>query len=153
VAVIRQLWRGGYQDHHGRYDTVENARLSTLPPQPPAIMVAASGPRSAELAGRIGDGLVATSANRKVVEKFSAAGGEGKPRYSEAAAKTVTEDALAEDVPCGPDPERHLEAIREYADAGFDHVFVHQIGPDQEGFMRFYEREILPRLDRAQKAA
>ena len=38
--------------------------------------------------------------------------------------RTVTEDALAENVPCGPDPERHLQAIREYADAGFDHVFV-----------------------------
>jgi hypothetical protein len=23
---------------------------------------------------------------------------------------------------------------------------VHQVGPDQEGFFRFYEREVLPRL-------
>jgi hypothetical protein len=28
--------------------------------------------------------------------------------------------------------------------AGFDHVYVHQVGPDQAGFMRFYQREILP---------
>src|SRR5438874_1921006 len=40
VAIIRQLWRGGYQDHHGRHYTVENARLYTLPSRPPAIMVA-----------------------------------------------------------------------------------------------------------------
>jgi hypothetical protein len=26
--------------------------------------------------------------------------------------------------------------IRKYADAGFDHVCVHQAGPDQEGFNR-----------------
>lgn len=50
-----------------------------------------------------------------------------------------------ESVPCGPDPDRHLEAIRKYEEAGFDHVWVHQIGPDQEGFFDFYAREILPR--------
>jgi coenzyme F420-dependent glucose-6-phosphate dehydrogenase len=30
------------------------------------------------------------------------------------------------------------------AQAGLDHVYIHQIGPDQGGFLRFYEREILP---------
>lgn len=58
----------------------------------------------------------------------------------------LTEDDVAEQVPCGPDPERHLAAIREYVDAGFDHVYVHQVGPDQEGFFRFYEDEVLPKL-------
>lgn len=47
---------------------------------------------------------------------------------------------------CGPDPERHLEAIAEFVKAGFDHVYVHQVGPDQKGFMRLYEREILPNV-------
>ena len=58
----------------------------------------------------------------------------------------VTEDQVAETIVCGPDPERHLEAIREYVDAGFDHVYVHQIGEDQEGFFRFFERDVLPKL-------
>ena len=40
----------------------------------------------------------------------------------------------------------HLDAIRKYADAGYEHVYVHQVGPDQEGFFRFYEHEVLPRL-------
>ena len=48
--------------------------------------------------------------------------------------------------PSGPDPEKHLDAIREYADAGYDHVYVHQIGPDQEGGIRFYERQVLPKI-------
>jgi hypothetical protein len=39
-----------------------------------------------------------------------------------------------------------LEALRSAHRAGFDHVCVHQIGPDQEGFTRFYEAEILPRV-------
>jgi hypothetical protein len=48
---------------------------------------------------------------------------------------------------CGPDPERHRAKIREFADAGFDHVYVHQVGPDQEAFLGFYEREVLPAFD------
>jgi len=68
------------------------------------------------------------------------------PRHFEQAAELVTPDALAEKLPLGPDAERHLDAIRKYVDAGFDHVYVHQIGPDQEGFFRFYEREVLPKL-------
>jgi hypothetical protein len=51
---------------------------------------------------------------------------------------------VAEAVVCGPDPDRHREAIDEFEQAGFDHVYVHQVGPDQDGFIRFYEREILP---------
>jgi hypothetical protein len=39
-----------------------------------------------------------------------------------------------------------VTAIREYADAGYDEVYVHQIGPDQEGFFCFYEREVLPKI-------
>jgi G6PDH family F420-dependent oxidoreductase len=66
------------------------------------------------------------------------------PRHFEQATSAVTEDQIAEAIVCGPDPARHRAAIAEYENAGFDHVYVHQIGPDQEGFLRFYEREILP---------
>jgi coenzyme F420-dependent glucose-6-phosphate dehydrogenase len=68
------------------------------------------------------------------------------PTHFEQAAQMVSPDDLAESLPLGPDPERHLESIRQYLDAGYDHVYVHQIGPDQEGFFRFYERDILPKL-------
>jgi coenzyme F420-dependent glucose-6-phosphate dehydrogenase len=66
--------------------------------------------------------------------------------HYEAVAELVSEEDVAESVVCGPDPDRHLEEIRAFEKAGFDHVFVHQIGPDQEGFLRFYEREIIPKL-------
>jgi G6PDH family F420-dependent oxidoreductase len=68
------------------------------------------------------------------------------PEDFEEAAEMVDEDDVAEVIACGPDPERHLEMIREFEKAGFDHVYVHQVGPDQEGFFRFYEREILPKV-------
>nr|WP_273889283.1 hypothetical protein [Rubrobacter naiadicus] len=56
----------------------------------------------------------------------------------------MTEEMVAEAVPCGPDPERHRQMIREYLEAGYDEIYIQQIGPQQEGFFRFYEREILP---------
>jgi coenzyme F420-dependent glucose-6-phosphate dehydrogenase len=68
------------------------------------------------------------------------------PRHFEQAAEVVREDDVAGSVVCGPDPEAHLEAIRSYVDAGYDHVYLHQVGPDQEGFFRFYEREVLPKV-------
>jgi hypothetical protein len=49
------------------------------------------------------------------------------PEHFEQATELVTEDMLAEAIPCGPDLERHAEAIQEYADAGVDELYVHQI--------------------------
>ena len=66
------------------------------------------------------------------------------PSHFEQAAEMVDQESIAKVITCGPDPERHLQAIQEYVDAGFDRVYVHQVGADQVGFMRFYEREILP---------
>ena len=68
------------------------------------------------------------------------------PRHFEQAAQLVGEDDVAETVVCGPDPERYLEQIREYAQAGYDHVYLHQVGRDQEGFFSFYERELKGRI-------
>jgi hypothetical protein len=66
------------------------------------------------------------------------------PSHFEQASQLVSEDALAEVIPCGPDPERHLASIRQYLDAGFDEVYVSQIGDDQAGFFDFYRRELDP---------
>lgn len=69
------------------------------------------------------------------------------PAHFEQAASLVTEDMVAEQIACGPDPERHVQAIRRYLDAGFDEVYVNQVGPDQAGFLDFYRRELRPRLE------
>ena len=62
---------------------------------------------------------------------------------------SITEDQVAEAIPCGPDAAVHLEKIRAYVEAGYDHVYLHQVGPDQEGFMAFAEKELLPELTRS----
>jgi len=76
-----------------------------------------------------------------------------QPADFEELALLVNEDDVARAVVCGPDPERHVEAIRRFAQTGFDHVYLHQVGPDQEGFFGFVERELMPRLRPAGSAA
>jgi G6PDH family F420-dependent oxidoreductase len=68
------------------------------------------------------------------------------PQHLEQASELVTETMLAEQVPCGPDIERHLDAIRAYANAGFDELYVQQIGPEQDRFFEVYRNQVLPRL-------
>jgi coenzyme F420-dependent glucose-6-phosphate dehydrogenase len=185
IEVIRLLWEGGEQTHRGRHYTVDHARLYTLPDEPVPIAVAAAKPQAAEVAGRLGDGLVNTVPDEEIVAAYREAGGDG-PRYGQvrlcwaqdedaakeavhalwrhsglggtlnqelprpsdfdAAAAGVTVEQATADVPCGPDPEPVLEAIRAWERAGFDRIALHQVGPDQEGFFRFFERELQPRL-------
>ena len=66
------------------------------------------------------------------------------PAHFEQVVPMVTKEKVAEEITCGPDVKQHIDAICEYVDAGYDHVCVHQIGPDQSGFMNFYQREVLP---------
>ena len=186
VRVIRLLWQGGPQTYHGCYYTVENAQVYTLPDDLPPVLVAASGPKAAEAAGRLGDGLISTAPQESLSERFEAAGGAGKPRYGQLtvcwakdeasaqrtahtywpnaglkgelsqelptpahfaqASQLVREDDVAQRIVCGPDPARHIDKIQEFAEAGYDHVYVHQVGPDQEGFFHFYSQEVLPKL-------
>jgi coenzyme F420-dependent glucose-6-phosphate dehydrogenase len=75
------------------------------------------------------------------------------PRHFEQAIGLVTREGVAERVICGPDPSRYVEAIERYANAGFDHVCLHQVGPDQAGFFRFFETELGPRVTEMGSAA
>jgi G6PDH family F420-dependent oxidoreductase len=64
----------------------------------------------------------------------------------EAAVSNVRPQDVAKQVACGPDPERHVAQIRKYAEAGFDHLVLVGVGPDQEGFLRFWQDELAPRV-------
>ena len=68
------------------------------------------------------------------------------PSDFEAAAGMVEPEDLAESTPHGPDPRPYLEQIRKYEDAGFTHVFIHQIGSNQDEFAGFAARELMPAL-------
>src|SRR4051812_35688077 len=58
VGVIRDLFAGHNVNHRGDFSGVETAQLSPLPVVPPPIYLAAGGPKSAELAGRVADGMI-----------------------------------------------------------------------------------------------
>jgi G6PDH family F420-dependent oxidoreductase len=66
------------------------------------------------------------------------------PRHFEQATALVTEQQISDALACGPEPDEHIAAIGELVEAGFDEVYVSQIGPDHDGFIEFYAREILP---------
>jgi G6PDH family F420-dependent oxidoreductase len=67
------------------------------------------------------------------------------PEHFEQASELVTEEMVAADVPCGPDVDKHLEAIRAYEEAGFDELYINQIGPEQDEFFAAYREQVLPR--------
>jgi coenzyme F420-dependent glucose-6-phosphate dehydrogenase len=185
IEVIRLLWQGGFQSFRGEFYEVEQARLYTLPDEPPPLLVAASKPLAAELAGRSGDALISVAPDHETIEQFEQAGGSGKPKYGQitvcwaesedAGRKTIKEvwpnaglpgdlsqelatpilfeqacELVREEylttLPAGPDPEPYLESLREYEQAGYTHIYLHQIGRDQEGFFRFWRDELEPRL-------
>jgi hypothetical protein len=75
------------------------------------------------------------------------------PVNFDAATRTVRLEDVAELVPHGPDPQRYVQAIGKFLDAGFENVAVVQAGPDQEGFIRFWERELAPALKQTTRAA
>jgi G6PDH family F420-dependent oxidoreductase len=189
VEVIRTLWRGGTQDHRGRYYTVENARIYDLPEHQPRIVISGFGAHSTKLAARIGDGFCATFPSGDLVELFRREGGDGKlvagamkvcwderedraratahrvwpsellpgelgqvlptPAHFEQACRLVSEEMVAEAIPCGPDLERHMQLMGRYAEAGFDELYVQQIGGGHDRFFELYADEVLPRFGEA----
>src|SRR5207237_1021197 len=75
-----------------------------------------------------------------------------RPADFEAAAGPITMEKSTKDAPVGPDPEPYVKAIQKCIDAGFDHVGLHQVGPDQEGFLKFWEKELRPVLEHQKTA-
>ncbi|MFC5789238.1 TIGR03557 family F420-dependent LLM class oxidoreductase [Agromyces tardus] len=68
------------------------------------------------------------------------------PANFEASARYVREEDVAGQMPCGPDAAKHLAAIRQYEQAGYDHVVLMNNGSDPDGFLDFFARELKPQL-------
>ena len=66
------------------------------------------------------------------------------PRHFEQAAELVTEESTRESVPAGPDPDVHIEALREYEKAGYDELYVANMGPHWNDMIEGYGRDVLP---------
>jgi G6PDH family F420-dependent oxidoreductase len=186
IEVIRKLWTGEVVSHDGEHYRVRHARLYTRPSEPPPILVSGFGPKSVDLAARVGDGYCITGPDSELISRYRSNGGEGKPVHAgtkvcygpdeaearrtvhriwpnealpgelaqilptpehfEQATSLVTEEMIGESVPCGPDLERHIEMIREHADAGVDELYVQQVGGGHDEFFAAYARDVLPQF-------
>jgi coenzyme F420-dependent glucose-6-phosphate dehydrogenase len=184
VDIIRFLWEGRTQTYYGTFYTVEDAKIYSLPEKLPEILIAASGEKSALIAGEIGDGFISTSAEKNLVEQFDSKATTDRPKYGQFAvcynenkmvavdtalkwwptaampgqlhqelrlpayfdmtAKLVRPDDIEKVIICGGDKDQYIQKIKEFADAGFTHVYIHNVGPEQESFMEFMKNEILP---------
>jgi coenzyme F420-dependent glucose-6-phosphate dehydrogenase len=186
LDIIRALWAGETVSRSDGSFEVERAQLFTRPDTPPPVVIAASGKKTAKLAGELADGLLGLEPDPDIVDVFEAEGGQDCPRLAQlqvcwaptesearcvahrwwpiaglppglltelarpedfaAAAELVTEDDVAEHVTCGPDPDVHAAAIHRLVAAGFTTIYLHQVGPNQDGFLDFCQRELLPRF-------
>lgn len=193
IELIRELWRGDWVTHTGKYYPVTGAKLYDPPPAPVPIYVAAAGPKSLALAGTHGDGLItdpdtarnqeklaifdaaARSAGKdpstmpKLVELYVVAGDRNDalaaaplwqfgpaawqlvnlpdPReIQRRAQELVTLDEVISHWVVSPDPQVHVQAIRELAAAGVTDVYIHSAQPDQAAVIDFYGRQVIPAL-------
>jgi coenzyme F420-dependent glucose-6-phosphate dehydrogenase len=71
------------------------------------------------------------------------------PRHFRQATSTLAREQVAEAVVCGPDPEPIAEGIAEFERAGFDRVYIHQVGPDQGPFLEMCAHDLLPAVAKA----
>jgi G6PDH family F420-dependent oxidoreductase len=112
------------------------------------------GPRYAQLTICWADD--ADTARKLVREVWPNAGLSGQlsqdlPTWThfEQATEPLTVEQVTEQTPCGPDIAGELcEVVAKYEDAGYDRIYFHQVGADQDGFFRFWEKELGPELAR-----
>ena len=68
------------------------------------------------------------------------------PANFEAASQTVRPEDIRKQFVVGPDPQPYADAVRTYAEAGFDHLVLQNAGPDPDGFLDFFAKELKHRL-------
>ncbi len=195
IEIIEQLFSGKKVKHRGTHFTIESAKLYTLPPSPPPIYVATSGPIMAYRTGKFTDGIILVGAAdeklRMLVQRFEQGardagkdpatmpkmiqvkvsyaptlaaateaavrdwpnGGMAFPKADirdpedfEAMAKLVRPDNFKNRVLITPDPDEHVAYLQHFLDLGFDEVYVHNVGREQEPFIKLYGEQVIPKL-------
>jgi G6PDH family F420-dependent oxidoreductase len=68
------------------------------------------------------------------------------PEHFEQACELVTEDMTRESVVAGNNAADHLDQINQYAEAGYDDLYIANMGPHYRDMIAFYGENILPDL-------
>ena len=71
----------------------------------------------------------------------------------DAASAHVTREDVAEVVKVSADLGQHAAWLGEYADLGFDEIYLHHIGQEQRAFLDAFGDHVLPQLDDVAPAA
>lgn len=69
------------------------------------------------------------------------------PEHFEQASELVTLESTRDSVVAGNDPEEHLEQIRSYDEAGYDELYIANMGPHYLEMIEFYGRHVLSKVD------
>jgi G6PDH family F420-dependent oxidoreductase len=184
IGLIRSLCSGDNVIHRGESWSVENLSLATIPATAPPIYIAAGGKLGAKLAADMGDGLIGTSPDNRLIDVFRTGAGAEKrclaqvhisiattldaavdnawewwpngvvppavlgelarPEEFEAIACAVGRGSITEIVVCATDAAPVIAAIDRFIGAGFDTVYIHQVGPDQGRLAALAAGELLP---------
>lgn len=68
------------------------------------------------------------------------------PQHFEQASTLVTEKMTRNSVPCGGDVETHVEGLRPAIEAGFEELYIANMGPHYAEMIAAYGAEVLPAL-------
>ncbi|MBN9605963.1 MAG: LLM class flavin-dependent oxidoreductase [Actinomycetales bacterium] len=144
VAALRALLAGEEVTASGEYVHLDGVRLSWPPSEPPALHLAATGPRSLRLAGEIGDGVILTEDTtvadwpriRDAVLEGAAASGRPAPEFTLFLP------------PVSRDAREAAEQVRGWIERGITRVALQPPAdePDPGGFLRWVACEVAPAL-------
>jgi G6PDH family F420-dependent oxidoreductase len=70
------------------------------------------------------------------------------PVNFDAASRTVREEDVRGQFALGPDAEPYVAAVKKYTEAGFDHIVLQNAGPDPDGFIDFFSKDLHDKLQR-----
>src|SRR5215213_26006 len=168
IEVIRRLFTGKVVKYSGEHTKLESARLYTMPDTPPPIYVATAGPIQSRRTGEFCDGIITVGAAdekiKMLMEKFEEEAEEQavrewpnggmpfpkadirNPEDFAAMAKQVSVENFVNRVLMSADLDDHLEHVQHYVDLGFDEVYVHNVGRNQEEFIKAYGERVIPKL-------
>lgn len=195
IEIIKKLFTGKSVKHKSEFFNLESTRLWTMPPAPPPIYVATSGPVMSERTGRFCDGIITVGAADEKIKGLMARFEKGAreagkdpsampriiqlkvsfaetqeaaveqavrdwpnggmnfpkgdirtPEDFEAMTKLVRPDNFVGRVFMSPDLDAHRAYIEKAIGLGFNEVYIHNVGRNQEEFIKAYGRMVIPGL-------
>ncbi len=128
VGIIKELWTDKFVSIHGKYYTLDKARLYMRSSVP--IYISAYGPRMAETVGKIGDGFI-TGKPLDYAEKELF---PSLKKGAESIGKSIEEISKVSelDVSYGDDSRGALKEVRRWAGTFFPEMFISPISDPRE---------------------